>query len=86
VVRAPYGDSVYVIEKKRTQKGEQRNVVRQQFVRVGETRGDIVSITSGLTPGQRVVASGAFKLRPGAEVDIRAELAPAKLSPKPKDS
>jgi membrane fusion protein (multidrug efflux system) len=88
VVYAPYGDSVSVVEKARAKgKGQPGYTVRQQFVRLGETRGDIASIASGLSPGQRVVTSGAFKLRPGMPVDVRSELAPdAELSPKPTDS
>jgi membrane fusion protein (multidrug efflux system) len=88
VVYAPYGDSVFIVEKARAaKKGLAGYTVRQQFVRLGETRGDIASVASGLSPGQRVVTSGAFKLRPGMPVDVRSELAPeAELSPKPTDS
>jgi membrane fusion protein, multidrug efflux system len=88
VIYAPYGDSVFVVERARsTTERQPRHSVRQQFVRLGETRGDFVSVESGLQPGLRVVTSGAFKLRPGTAVDIRDELAPdARLSPKPTDS
>src|SRR5438046_9178200 len=42
---APYGDSVFVIEKQKDEKtGKESQVLRQQFVRVGEARGDFVSI------------------------------------------
>jgi len=87
VIYAPYGDSVFVVEHKQI-KGRRKpaDVVRQQFVRLGETRGDIVSIVSGLKPGQRVVTSGAFKLRPGMEVAIQGSGPDAKLDPKPTDS
>src|SRR5213076_576153 len=38
---APYGDSVFVIEKQKDEKtGKESQVIRQQFVRVGEGRGD----------------------------------------------
>jgi membrane fusion protein (multidrug efflux system) len=85
VLYAPYGDSVFIVEPAR--KGQRGHVVRQQFVRLGETRGDFVAVTSGLQAGQQVVTSGAFKLRPGAAVDIRSELAPeAELAPKPTDT
>ncbi|MGZ5025294.1 MAG: efflux RND transporter periplasmic adaptor subunit, partial [Chthoniobacterales bacterium] len=63
---APYGDSVYVIEKKKDEKtGQESLVLRQQFVRVGEARGDFVSITKGLEKRQQVVSAGVFKLRNG---------------------
>src|SRR5205814_1882852 len=43
---APFGDSVFVIEKKKDEKtGKESQAIRQQFVRGGETRGDIASIT-----------------------------------------
>src|SRR5438132_6231078 len=43
---APFGDSVYVIEKKKDPKsGKESQVLRQQFVRIGEARGDFVSVT-----------------------------------------
>jgi len=89
VIYAPYGDSVYVIEEQRSKKdnGKTTLVVRQQFVRLGETRGDMVAVISGLKDGQRIVTSGAFKLRPGAEVAIHNKLAPkSQLAPNPTDS
>jgi membrane fusion protein (multidrug efflux system) len=86
VIYAPYGDSVFAIET-RTTAGKREHVVRQRFVRLGETRGDIVAVASGLEQGELVVTSGAFKLRTGTAVDVRDELAPdAELNPKPTDS
>jgi membrane fusion protein, multidrug efflux system len=82
---APYGDSVFVIEKKRDSKsGRESQVLRQQFVRTGETRGDFVTVTNGLKAGEVIVSSGVFKLRNGMEVTINNELAPKpQLSPSP---
>ncbi len=61
-----------------------RLVARQRFVRLGERRGDLVAVTSGLAAGETVVSSGAFKLRNGAAVVVRNDLAPdARLSPQP---
>lgn len=80
---APFGDSVYVIEKKKDPKtGEESQTIRQQFVRVGETRGDFVSVTAGLKAGETVVGTGVFKLRNGMVVTINNDLAP-KLEEKP---
>ncbi len=90
IVHASFGDSVFVIEDKKDDEGNPVKgpdgspvkVARQQFVKVAETRGDFVSVTQGITAGQEVVTSGAFKLRNGAAVRIdnkvqaRAELAP----------
>ena len=60
--------------------------VRQQFVRLGEKRGDFVAVTSGLAPEQTVVATGVFKLRNGQAVLVDNALLPEfKLAPQPKD-
>lgn len=61
-----------------------RLVARQRFIRLGERRGDLVAVTSGLSAGEAVVSSGAFKLRNGVPVVVKNDLAPdAKLSPTP---
>jgi membrane fusion protein (multidrug efflux system) len=85
---APFGDSVFVIEKKKDEKtGKESEVIRQQFVRVGEARGDFVSITNGLKAGQTVVGTGVFKLRNGMAVAINNDLAPKpQVNPTPVDS
>ena len=82
---APYGDSVFVIEKKKDPKsGRESQVLRQQFVRTGETRGDFVTVTNGLKAGEVIVSSGVFKLRNGMEVTINNQLAPKpEVSPSP---
>jgi len=82
---APYGDSVFVIEKKKDAKsGRESQVLRQQFVRTGETRGDFVTVTNGLKAGEVIVSSGVFKLRNGMEVTINNQLAPKpEVSPSP---
>ncbi|MEP6603582.1 MAG: efflux RND transporter periplasmic adaptor subunit [Spartobacteria bacterium] len=85
---APYGDSVYVIEKKKDPKtGKEAQTIRQQFVRVGEARGDFVSVTSGLKANETVVGTGVFKLRNGMAVTINNDLAPKpQVNPTPVDS
>jgi membrane fusion protein (multidrug efflux system) len=85
---APYGDSVFVIEKKKDEKtGNESDVLRQAFVRIGEARGDLVSITKGLKAGEKVVSTGVFKLRNGMSVTTNNNLAPQpQLNPKPVDS
>jgi len=85
---APYGDSVFVIEKKKDPKtGKESQTIRQQFVRVGEARGDLVSITTGLKAGETVVGTGVFKLRNGMAVTINNDLAPkTQVNPPPVDS
>jgi membrane fusion protein (multidrug efflux system) len=94
VLRAPYGDSVFVVEPRKDDKGQPVNgpdgkpgkVVRQQFVRVGKARGDFVAIDQGVKAGQEVVTQGAFKLRNGVPVMVnnQLKLAPS-LTPKPEN-
>jgi membrane fusion protein (multidrug efflux system) len=56
-------------------------------VRIGEARGDFVSVTEGLKAGDVVVSTGVFKLRNGMPVVINNDLAPEpQLNPKPVDS
>jgi membrane fusion protein (multidrug efflux system) len=88
VLYAPYGDSVFVIdEKKDAQTGQVQKILRQQFVRLGLARGDLVTITSNLNPGDTVVTSGVFKLRPGLPVEVDNKLAPdAQAAPKPDNT
>jgi membrane fusion protein (multidrug efflux system) len=85
---APYGDSVFVIEKKKDPKtGKESQAIRQQFVRIGESRGDFVSVTTGLKAGETVVGTGVFKLRNGMTVTINNDLAPKpQLNPTPADT
>jgi membrane fusion protein, multidrug efflux system len=85
---APFGDSVFVIDKKKDEKtGKESQVIRQQFVRVGESRGDLVAITQGLKSGEMVVSTGVFKLRNGMAVTINNDLAPKpQVNPNPVDS
>ncbi len=85
---APFGNSVFVIEKKKDEKtGKETETIRQQFVRVGEARGDLVAINDGLKPGETVVGTGVFKLRNGMAVTINNELAPKpQVNPTPVDS
>ncbi|HEX6240859.1 MAG TPA: efflux RND transporter periplasmic adaptor subunit [Polyangiales bacterium] len=60
--------------------------VRQQFVRLGEERGDFVAVLDGVKPGQEVVSSGAFKLRNGAKVVINNASRPnPQVDPRPEN-
>jgi membrane fusion protein (multidrug efflux system) len=85
---APFGDSVFVIDKKKDPKtGTESQTIRQQFVRIGESRGDFVSINEGLKAGETIVSTGVFKLRNGMAVTINNALAPKpQLNPTPADT
>lgn len=64
---APYGDSVYIVT---------NGQVQQQFVKLGQTRGDQVAVLTGLKEGDEVVSAGVFKLRSGAPVQINNSVQP----------
>ncbi len=82
VVHASFGDSVFVVEEKPGPDGKPRPQARQQFVKLGRTRGAFVSVLAGLAAGAQVVTAGAFKLRNGLPLKIdnsvgkKPELAP----------
>lgn len=85
VLYAPYSNSVFVVED--NQKTEAGKIVRQQFVQLGERRGDFVAVQSGVQEGDLVVSTGVFRLRNGQTVVVDNTLAPAfQLSPQPQES
>lgn len=88
VLYAPYSDSVFVVEDKPAKDDKSSvSVVRQQFVRLGEKRGDFIAVVSGLKEGETVVSTGVFKLRNGQSVVADNSLSPEfKLAPKPEDA
>jgi membrane fusion protein (multidrug efflux system) len=88
VLYAPYGDSVFVVEDHQDEKtGRSGKVVRQQFVRLGLTRGDFVTVVSGLKTGEEIVTTGEFKLHNGGSVIVDNKLAPHfELAPTPSDT
>jgi membrane fusion protein (multidrug efflux system) len=80
---APFGDSVFIVTDLKTPDGKPYKGVRQQFVKVGPTRGDQIAVVSGVKPGDEVATSGLFKLRTGAAVLINNAVQPGN-NPKPK--
>lgn len=84
---APFGDSVFIVEQVKGPDGKSYRGVRQQFVKLGGSRGDQVAIVTGVKPGEEVVSSGVFKLRPGAAVTVNNAIQPGNSpSPRPEDS
>lgn len=84
---ASYGNSVFIVEQIKGQDGKEFLGVRQQFVKLGTTRGDLISITEGVKPGEQVVTSGVFKLRNGIPVVVNNSVRPASdPAPKPANS
>ena len=83
---APYGDTVYVIETMKNDKGVEYRGVRPQIVKLGEHRGDQAVVLSGLTANQEIVSSGTFKVHPGAAVAVDNALQPGNTqNPQPED-
>ncbi len=83
VIFAPFGDTVFVIEKDK-EKGILK--ARQQFVRLGKSRGDFIEIADGIKAGEQVVSAGAFKLTNGQSVVVSKTPQPDfKADPKPID-
>jgi len=76
VLYAPYGDSVFVVEHQKGADGADGKVVRQQFIKLEQQRGDFVAIRSNLKPGDTVVSTGVFKLRNGQSVVVNNSVAP----------
>jgi membrane fusion protein (multidrug efflux system) len=74
----PYGNAVYVIQQAPLDKlRAPQLLVKQRFVKTGATRGDLIEITEGLKPGERVVTSGLLRLRNDAAVTIDDKVQPA---------
>jgi membrane fusion protein, multidrug efflux system len=91
VLSAPYGDSVFVIQANTNKdaKGSIKPglVVRQQFVRTGQARGDFLSVESGLKAGEKIASAGVFKLRNAMFVIENNDVAPKPSeTPNPPDS
>jgi membrane fusion protein (multidrug efflux system) len=85
---APYGDSIFIVsDGKDEQTGKPVKSVKEQFVKLGAARGDLISVTSGLKPGDEVVTSGVFRLKSGSTVLINNEIQPnSEASPTPPNS
>ncbi len=94
IVHAAFGDSVFVVEDKKpdapgaktTPDGKTIKNARQQFVRIGEARGDFVSILDGIKAGQEVVSAGAFKLRNNSPILVNNSIQTTpQLDPRPEN-
>jgi membrane fusion protein (multidrug efflux system) len=84
---APYGDSVFIVKDGKTTDGKPDKEVIQQFVTLGESRGDQVAVLTGVKPGDEVVTSGVFKLRSHAPVRINNSVQPDENpNPNPPDT
>ncbi|MES1173654.1 MAG: efflux RND transporter periplasmic adaptor subunit [Myxococcales bacterium] len=94
VVHASFGDSVFVVEPKKadapgartTPAGKTILNARQQFVRLGQTRGDFVAVLDGVKDGEELVTAGAFKLRNNSPIVVDNTVGTdPQLNPKPEN-
>jgi membrane fusion protein (multidrug efflux system) len=85
---APYGDSVFIVsDGKDETTGKPNKGVKEQFVKLGAAKGDLVSVISGVKPGDEVVTSGVFRLKSGSAVIINNAIQPnSEPSPTPPNS
>ncbi|HKQ97707.1 MAG TPA: efflux RND transporter periplasmic adaptor subunit [Candidatus Polarisedimenticolia bacterium] len=87
ILYAPYGDSIFIVETMKDPQGKEYLGVRQQVVKLGRSRGDLIEVTTGLKAGEQVATSGVFKLRNGAAVVVNNDVQPgASANPKPAES
>lgn len=86
IIYATFGDTVFVLDKDEDSAQDVYRA-RQQFVRLGKSKGDFVEVLDGLKEGEKVVSAGAFKLRSDMRVVIgeKAELEYS-LEPTPTDN
>ena len=83
---APFGDSVFIVTDLKSPDGKTYRGVKQQFVKLGATRGDQVAVLSGVNPSDEVVTSGLFKLRTGVAVLVNNAVQPGNNpAAKPED-
>lgn len=86
IAYASYGNSVYVVEMMKDAAGKEYLGARQQFVKLGATRGDMVAVT-GIKSDEQVVTAGVFKLRNGAPVQVNNVVQPtSNPTPSPKNT
>src|ERR1700746_1346295 len=84
---APYGDSVFIVSELKSPDGKTYKGVKEQFVKLGQSKGDLTAIVSGLKPGDEVVTSGVFRLRSGGALIVNNKTVPGSdISPNPSDS
>jgi len=77
----PYGSTIFTLapgkDGKKDNNGNEQLFAQQVFVTTGATRGDQVSILTGLTEGQTVVTTGQLKLKNGTPVIVDNKVQPA---------
>ena len=94
VVFNPYGTTVFLVHKKDSDKDSDKDgdesketlTVQQSVITTGDTRGDQITILSGIQEGDEVVTSGQVKLRNGASIVVNNDVQPSNdPNPQPHD-
>jgi membrane fusion protein (multidrug efflux system) len=88
-----YGDSVFIVKPAPAEAGsaqaapaDQPMIAERRVVKVGDTRGDRVAVTEGVSEGDQVVSQGQIKLLPGTRVKVEKNPPPlAPQVPRPKE-
>jgi len=70
IIYSPYGNSVFAVRETIDDSGEMALIVNSVFVQTGDTRGNQIAITAGISPGEQIVSAGQIKLRNGTHVVI----------------
>ena len=69
IVYSSFGDALFVVEKN----DEGNMIARRVQITIGEQRGDLIAITSGLSGGEQVVQAGVSKLANNSPVSINQQ-------------
>src|SRR5215813_3211113 len=72
-----YGDSVFLVEEKKSDDGKTSLSAVRSFVQTGNRIDGRAEILKGVSPGDRVVAVGQLKLQSGAAVAISTDAPPS---------
>jgi len=75
---APYGDSVFIVKAGEPKDGKPQKQAIQQFVKLGPSQGDQITVLNGLKDGDEIITSGVFKLRGNEPVEVTG------IKPKPQ--
>ncbi len=82
-----FGSTVYRLENNgQDEKGKAKLIAKQSLVTTGATRGDQITILTGVKEGETIVTTGQIKLRNGSLVTVDNSIQPSNdANPQPSD-
>jgi membrane fusion protein (multidrug efflux system) len=82
-----FGSTVYRLENNgQDEKGKAKLIAKQSLVTTGDTRGDQITILTGVKEGETIVTTGQIKLRNGSPVTVDNSIQPSNdANPQPSD-